>query len=89
MVCCQPLMAQSARASYKVGRDFHKWVVWLFRCSNIQSWKDPDRWITAAQDVQLSIEQKGDFMGLRRACLEKLKEYGSSHTPARPAPTFC
>lgn len=50
------------------------WYLMFCRCSNIQSWKDPDRWITAAQDVQLSVEQKGDFMGLRRACLEKLKE---------------
>ena len=72
----------------KVGRKFYMWVVCFLRCSNIQSWKDPDRWITAAQDVQLSVEQKGDFMGLRRACLEKLKEYASSHTPARLAPTF-
>ncbi len=57
-----------------VSPDANMWCLMYCRCSNIQSWKDPDRWITAAQDVQLSVEQKGDFMGLRRACLEKLKE---------------
>lgn len=46
----------------------------MCRCSNIRSWKDSDRWLTAAQDVQLADGQKQNFMQLRLACLEKLKE---------------
>lgn len=66
-LCCKVAQMEGVEMNTLLKRTYET-------CSNIQSWKDPDRWITAAQDVQLSVEQKGDFMGLRRACLEKLKE---------------
>ena len=47
--------------------------VTLCRCSNLNSWKDPERWKTAAEDLQLSQEQKKDFINLRWRCLDELK----------------
>ena len=45
-----------------------------YRSCNLESWKERDRWLTAARDVQLSEEQKKNFLLLRKACLERLKE---------------
>lgn len=44
------------------------------RSCNLESWKEKDRWLTAARDVQLSEEQKKNFLLLRKACLDRLKE---------------
>lgn len=44
------------------------------RCQDLQSWKEPDRWLTAARDVQLSEEQQQSLLALRTACLDKLSK---------------
>lgn len=41
-------------------------------CRDLQSWKEPNRWLTAARDVQLSEEQQQSLLSLRTACLDKL-----------------
>lgn len=66
-LCCKVAQMEGVEMNTLLKRTYET-------CSNIHSWKDPDRWITAAQDGQLSAEQKRDFIHLRRLCLEKLKE---------------